>query len=158
MFIAILVEFKSTVERFESLHLAEAYFDTELLEKEFLEVFDREKDKGPISLLLNWFLQLARHGRISEKDFQKIERVYQSKTEVKQMLVETLQKEKQKYHDKVWAESEINSKIRTARKMIAKGFEVSLIAELTDLSQEEILQLKQELENGDTGPNGNTDR
>jgi len=173
------------------LFLAEAYYDGEVLERELLELFEREKDKGPISLLLNWFIQLRQHGKIPEKDVEKFERIYESKEEVRAMLIEALEKERKELSEKIRAElapkirAEVSQKItaevsqkvaaevsqkvaaevsqrvaaevsqkveisqreKFARKLLMKGFDLSLISELTDLSEAKILQLKQEMEN-----------
>jgi len=128
------------------LFLAEAHYDAELLEKLFLEVFERETDKGPISLLLNWFIQLSKHGRIPEEDADKLERIYSSKEEVQQMLITALKKERQDFFDQGKHEGDHERQVMTARKMISKGFEMALIAEITSLSEVEILKLKQEMQ------------
>jgi len=125
------------------LFLAEAHYDVDLLEREFLEVFDRSEDKGPISLLLNWFIQLRKHGRIPKDDVDKLERIYSDKEEVKNMLLEALEKERKELAEKIKS----TQKTEFARKLLMKGFDLPLIAELTDLSEEKILQLKQEMEN-----------
>lgn len=147
------------------LFLAEAHYDAELLEKMFLEVFEKETDKGPISLLLNWFIQMKKHGRIPEEDVDKLERIYESKDEVRQMLITALKKEKQEIFDQGKIEGKLEGKlegkregklegkregdherqIMTACKMIVKGFEIALIAEITGLSEVEILKLKQNM-------------
>jgi len=157
------------------LFLAEAYYDADLLERELLELFEQEKDKGPISLLLNWFIQLRKHGRIPEQDVEKFERIYESKEEVRAMLIEALEKERKELSEKITAElapkitaelapkitaelapkitAEVSQKVeisqreKFARKLLIKGFNLPLIVELTDLSEEKILQLKQEMEN-----------
>ena len=133
------------------LFLAEAHYDADLLEREFLEVFDRSEDKGPISLLLNWFIQLRKHGRIPEKDVEKLERIYESKEEVRAMLIEALEKERKEFSERITAEVsqkvEISQQEKFARKLLMRGFDLPLIVELTDLSEEKILQLKQEMEN-----------
>jgi len=131
-----------------TLFLAEAHYDAKLLEQVFLEVFDREEDKGPISLLLNWFAQLSKLGRIPEDDYDKLERTFQSKTEVREMLISALKKEKQEYFDRGKLEGTIENKNEVALKMLRKSFEIELISELTGLSDQEILRLKHELENG----------
>lgn len=125
------------------LFLAEAYYDAKLLEREFLEVFEREKDKGPISLLLNWFVQLRKHGRIPEKDVEKLERIYHSKKEVRAMLIEALEKEKRE----LTAQVKLEQQIEFARKMLSEGFTVPRIAKLTGLSEKMVRQLKQKMEN-----------
>jgi hypothetical protein len=115
-------------------------------------VFDREEDKGPISLLLNWFAQLSKHERIPEEDFEKLERTFQSKTEVQEMLITAIKREKQEYYDRGKQEKEH----QVAIKMLAKGFEIELISELTGLTDHEILRLKDELKNGN-GSRDNVD-
>ena len=57
------------------------------------------------------------------------------------MLIAALEKEKQQiYHN-----GRVEGKIETARAMLAKGMEIKLIAEITELSQAQLLQLKAEL-------------
>ncbi len=145
------------------LFLAEAYYDAKLLEREFLEVFEREKDKEAISLLLNWFIQLRKHGRFPEKDVEKLERIYESKEEARTMLIEALEKERKALQREVYkkAKSEgrregkregkreggIEQQTAIARKMLVKGLNLSLIAEVTGLSEAAIRQLKQKMEN-----------
>ncbi len=127
-----------------TLFLAEAHYNAEELERVFLEVFECEEDKGPISLLLNWFAQLSKHGRIPEEDYGKLERTFQSKTEVHEMLITALKREKQEYYER----GKLEDKHDVAIKMLVKGFELELISELTGLSDQEILRLKHDLENG----------
>lgn len=144
-------EYLSRIKNVVSLlFLAEAHYDADLLEKMFLEVFESETDKGPISLLLNWFIQMRKHGRIPEEDVDKLERIYESKEEVRQMLITALKKEKQEIFDQGKIEGKIEGdherQIMTAHKMISKGFEIALIAEVTGLSEAEILKLKQDMQ------------
>lgn len=139
-----------------TLFLAEAHYDAEMLERVFLEIFDREEDKGPISLLLNWLAQLSKHERIPEEDFEKLERTFQSKAEVQEMLITALKREKQEYYNRGKTEGKVEGKIEgkfenkheVAIKMLTKGFEIELISELTGLADQEILRLKDELKNG----------
>lgn len=58
-----------------------------------MEIFEREEDKGPIFLLLNWFIQLRKPGRIPEEDVADLEHIYESKEEVQAMLITALEKE-----------------------------------------------------------------
>ncbi len=125
------------------LFLAEAYYDAKLLEREFLEVFEREKDKEAISLLLNWFIQLRKHGRFPEKDVEKLERIYESKDEVREMLITALEKEKRELTAKV----KLEQQTEIAKKMLIDGFDLPRIAKLTGLSEKVIRQLKQKMEN-----------
>jgi predicted transposase/invertase (TIGR01784 family) len=128
------------------LFLAEAHYDSELLEKMFLEIFERETDKGPISLLLNWFIQMRKHGRIPEEGVDKLERIYESKEEVQQMLTTALKKEKQELFNQGKLEGDYERQIATAHKMLSKGFESALIAEITGLSEAQVLKLKQDMQ------------
>lgn len=131
------------------LFLAEAHYNAELLEQTFLEVFDRDEDKGPISLLVNWLAQLSKYGRIPVEDYDKLERTSENKEEVQTMLISALKKEKQEYFQRGKLEGKLEGRteqqLEVARKMIIKGFELALIAELSGLSEEEIHKLKQDL-------------
>lgn len=131
------------------LFLAEAHYDAELLERTFLEVFDRDADKKPVSLLINWLAQLSKHGRIPVEDYDKLEHIYEDKEEVQIMLISALKKEKQEYFQRGKLEGKLEGRteqqLEVARKMIIKGFEIALITELSGLSEEEIHKLKQEL-------------
>ena len=66
------------------------------------------------------------------------------------MLTTALKKERQDSFDKGKLEGknegDYERQIMTARKMLFKGFEMALIAEITGLSEAEILKLKQEMQ------------
>jgi predicted transposase/invertase (TIGR01784 family) len=74
------------------------------------------------------------------------------------MLTSSIQREKEEIFEKGRQEGKLEGKIEgkiegkhedkieTAQKMIAMGFEIALISELTGLPQEEILPLMQETE------------
>lgn len=49
------------------------------MSEELLDLFDREEDKQAVSLFLNWIKQLSEHGRIEERDYKLLEKVYNSK-------------------------------------------------------------------------------
>ena len=73
------------------------------------------------------------------------------------MLITALEKEKQQiYHNghiegkreghvEGRREGRVEGKIETAQVMLAKGMEIKLIAEITDLSEAQLLQLKTQL-------------
>lgn len=67
----------------------------ELLIEEFVKLFIHETDKQAVSLLVNWFRQLAVHGRVRSEDYQVLEREYHSAQGVREMLIDALAKEKQ---------------------------------------------------------------
>lgn len=83
-----------------TLFLAESHYNVDLLEAELLNLFSSEADKGAVSLFLNWFRQLALHGRIASEDYQSLETIYRNEEEVRIMLITALKKEKQQiYHN-----------------------------------------------------------
>ncbi|MEZ4868017.1 MAG: Rpn family recombination-promoting nuclease/putative transposase [Caldilineaceae bacterium] len=96
-----------------TLFLAEAHYDITLLLEEFVALFTHEEDKQAVSLLLNWFHQLVVHGRIQESDYAALEQEYHSIREVRAMLIEALEKEKQQIRQEGREEGE-----KTARQMI----------------------------------------
>lgn len=62
-----------------TLFLAEAHYDINLLAEELLSLYEQESDKQAVSLFLNWFRQLAEHGKVSPADYAALEQVYQTK-------------------------------------------------------------------------------
>jgi len=84
------------VERMSTtLFLAEIHYDLPLLIDELLNLYDQETDRQAVMLFLNWFRQLAAHGRLREADFVQIEETYLSREEVKSMLVKALERERE---------------------------------------------------------------
>ncbi|NJR52840.1 MAG: Rpn family recombination-promoting nuclease/putative transposase [Leptolyngbyaceae cyanobacterium CSU_1_3] len=77
-----------------TLFLAEAHYDIDLLAQELVNLYQREQDKPAVSLLLNWFRQLAEHGRVSPEDYAQLDYVYRSEEEVRTMLAATLERER----------------------------------------------------------------
>lgn len=63
------------------------------------------------------------------------------------MLITALNKEKRDYYNRGKLEGKSEDKHAIAIKMLVKGFDLELIAELTGLVNEEITPLKRELEN-----------
>jgi len=139
----VLLRIKNIVS---TLFLAESYYNIDLLIKELLALFEREEDKAAVSLLINWFAQLRRHERIPEQDYDKLERVYENKKEAQQMLITAIRKEKQSFIDQGKRKGKREGKREDARKMIAKGFDIALIAEITGLADREIVNLKQTMQ------------
>ena len=149
-----------------TLFLAESHYDVEMLEAELLNLYSSAEDKQAVSLFLNWFKQLAVHGRIESADYQALEYVYQNEEEVKTMLVTALEREREQIFQNGLREGEQRGKqeglregeqrgkqeglregeqrgrIETAKAMLAKGMEITLISEITNLSETQLLQLK----------------
>lgn len=78
-----------------TLFLAEAHYDIDLLVDELVEIFRMEEDRQAVSLLINWFRQMAVHGRIEKDDFGKVEETYRSAEETRAMLITAIAKEKE---------------------------------------------------------------
>ena len=145
-----------------TLFLAESHYDLDVLEVELLNLFSSEADKEAVSLFLNWFRQLAFHGRIEPEDYESLESIYQNEEEVKTMLVTALERERERFFQNGLREGKqegllegkqegllegeqkgrIEEKIETAKAMLAKGMEITLISEITNLSETQLLQLK----------------
>lgn len=83
-----------------TLFLAEAHYDIDLLAQELVNLYQREQDKPAVSLLLNWFRQLAEHGKVSPEDYAQLDYVYRSEEEVRTMLAATLERERKQIYDK----------------------------------------------------------
>ena len=145
-----------------TLFLAESYYDVDVLEAELLNLFSSEVDKSAVSLFLNWFRQLAFHGRLESGDYQSLESIYRTEEEVKTMLVTALERERQQIfqnglregeqkgkqkgllegEQKGRIEGEQKGRIETAKVMLAKGMEMTLISEITNLTEAQLLELR----------------
>lgn len=97
-----------------TLFLAEAHYDITLLIEEFVALFAQEEDKRAVSLLLNWFHQLVVHGRVQERDYAAWEQEYHSIREVREMLIEALEKEKQQIRQ----EGVVQGEVLATRRML----------------------------------------
>ena len=149
-----------------TLFLAESHYDSKVLEVELLNLFSSEADKDAVGLFLNWFRQLAFHGRIESDDYESLESIYRTEEEVKTMLVTALAREREQFfqnglregeqkgrtegkqeglregEQKGRIEGEQKGRIETAKAMLAKGMEMTLISEITNLPEAQLLQLK----------------
>jgi predicted transposase/invertase (TIGR01784 family) len=141
-----------------TLFLAESKPDVELLMEQFLVVFEQGEDKLASSTLVNWFRQLAIHGRVKPEDYASLAEVYRSVEEVKGMLQTTFKKQQERWYQDGFEEG-IEKGIekgieegieqgreegieegvrRTARAMLARGIDPVLIAEVTGLTRDEL--------------------
>jgi predicted transposase/invertase (TIGR01784 family) len=123
-----------------TLFLAEAH-------SELLSLFDREADRQAVSLFLNWFRQLAVHGRIEADDYEALSEVYHHKEEVQTMLIKALEREKRQIFEEGeqigMEKGRMDQARRTALALLARGMTVSEIAEITGLSEEQVRTLAQ---------------
>jgi predicted transposase/invertase (TIGR01784 family) len=122
-----------------TLFLAENNYDMERLEQELVELFQHEPDKQAVSLFLNWFKQLAIHGRIDKNDYSSLEKVYTTTQEVSMLLTSLRQERQTLYQNGV-----TQGITKTAKRMLDENIDISLITKVTQLSKREILQLNTE--------------
>ena len=132
-----------------TLFLAEAHYDLPLLMDKLLSLYDTEPDRQAIMLFINWFRQLAAHGRLSGADFAQIEEQDLTREEVKSMLVKALEREREVIFDSGKKEgidigkkegiTERNRQIVQA--MVANGLPLPTIATLLVLPLPEIERL-----------------
>ena len=145
-----------------TLFLAESHYDLDVLEVELLNLFSSEGDRQAVSLFLNWFRQLAFHGRLEFDDYESLESIYRTEEEVKTMLVTALERERERFfqnglregeqkgkqegllegEQKGRIEGEQKGRIETAKVMLAKGMEMTLISEITNLTEAQLLELR----------------
>jgi len=152
-----------------TLFLVESHYDLDVLEAELLNLFSTERDRQAVSLFLNWFKQLASHGRLESDDYQSLESIYRTEEEVKTMLVTALEQERERFfqnglregkqeglregkqeglregEQKGRIEGKQEGLIETAKAMLARGMEITLISEITNLPEAQLLQLKNAL-------------
>ncbi len=135
-----------------TLFLAEAHYDLDLLKRELLALFEKSRDKRAVSLLLNWFKQLAVHGRIDEADYKKLEHIYQSPKEVN-MMINAIKREKKQLREegitigmeKGMAKGKSMKGLEMAKLMLENGEPMEKIKRYTGLSVEVIKKLKKVL-------------
>jgi len=159
-----------------TLFLAEAHYDLPLIVEKLLTLYDMQPDRQALMLFINWFRQLAAHGRLKSTDFKQIEEQDLTREEVKSMLVKALERERELIFDSGKKEGidlgkkegidlgkkegidlgkkegieERNRQI--AQAMVAKGFDLSTIASLLSLTQPEVESLLAEQEKNTDAP------
>jgi len=106
-----------------TLFLTERSNDIALIKSQLLALFKSKEDKQAISILLNWFVQLALRGKKSLNDYQELEHIYQSEEEAKTMLETTLNQ----YGKTFFVEGKEEGIQKGIRKGIQKGKVETLI-------------------------------
>jgi hypothetical protein len=136
-----------------TLFLAEAHYDLPLLMERLLSLYDSEPDRQALMLFINWFRQLAVHGRLSGADFAQIEDQDLTREEVKSMLVKALERERETIRQEgidigkkegidIGKKEGIDERNRQiVQAMAANGFALSTIATLLALSPSEVERL-----------------
>ncbi len=135
-----------------ALFLAEAHYDLPLLLEKLLSLYDTEPDRQALMLFINWFRQLAAHGRLHSADFAQIEEQDLTREEVKSMLIKALERERELIFDSGKKEGYDLGKKETlearnrqiARNMAGQGFPLATIAQLLMLSAAEVEQFLRE--------------
>ena len=142
-----------------TLFLAEAHYDIDLLAQELVNLYQQEQDKPAVSLLLNWFRQLAEHGKVSPEDYAQLDYVYRSEEEVRTMLAATLERERKNIYDKGEADGFVKGRVaglqaaqrQTILQLLHFRFnlvEVEQVRFAEQLEQIQILEQLEQLVNG----------
>jgi len=120
-----------------TLFLAEVHYDLPLLLEKLLSLYDAEPDRQALMLFINWFRQLATHGRLKNSDFAQIEEQDLSREEVKSMLIKALERERDALRQEgidIGRKEGIEERNRqVAQAMTANGFALPTIAQLLEL-------------------------
>ena len=123
-----------------TLFLAEVHYDFELLCRELAKLHARTRNKQAVSLLINWFEQLWRHGRIEESEYKTLERIHYDRKEVN-MMIEAIKKEKKQLHQQGVKQGVKQGVTKIAKSMLASGEPIAKIQRYTGLSAETIRKL-----------------
>ncbi len=154
-----------------ALFLGEVHYDREVLLKA-LSALLKQEDQQVISILFNYFEQLFNHDKLAEVDWNSLNevrtkqeinmflenmKICDEKAYEKGILAGILEGERKgklegERKGKLEGERKgklegeraglLKNKLATAKMMMTKGFEISLIAEITGLSLNKIKQLK----------------
>ncbi|MEZ4860832.1 MAG: hypothetical protein R3C14_05970 [Caldilineaceae bacterium] len=121
-------------------------FSNKTIFRQLIETFVEEKpDRQAIKLFINWFSQLAAHGRLDKADFAQIEEQDLTREEVKSMLVKALEREReivrQEGIDIGKKEGIVERNRQIAQSMVANGFTLPTIAALLALPEPEVERL-----------------
>ena len=91
--------------------------------------------------------------RLEFEDYELLESIYRTEEEVKTMLVTALERERERFFQnglregkqEGLREGEQKGRIEMAQLMLAKGIEMPLISEITNLPKTQLLQLREEV-------------
>ena len=125
-----------------TLFLGEVQQDRALFVHTFESLLNVE-DKQVISLLYNYFQQLFNHDKMTEVDWNNLEKAHDER-EVN-MFLENMKVWKDIAYQEGMHVGELKGVRKTAKTMLIEGLDMSLIAKVTGLSTEEIDKIKQEI-------------
>ena len=125
-----------------TLFLAETRYAQDKLIEELVALFEREEDKQAVSMLVNWFRQMAIHKRMPGEDYKELEEVYRSSEEVKTMFVTALEEYGQEFYVRGREEGREEGLEKGLEKgrfeiilaMSRRGFAVDVIADVTGIA------------------------
>jgi hypothetical protein len=114
--------------------------------EKLLSLYDTEPDRQALQIFINWFRQLAAHGRLKQTDFAQIEAQDLSREEVKSMLLKALEREREAVREEgkkegidIGVKKGIEERNRQiAHVMVANGFALPTIAHLLGLLPAEV--------------------
>ena len=125
-----------------ALFIAEAYYDLGLLNEVLLGLYDHEPDREAVYFFLNWFKQLALHGRVDEEAYGSLEEVIRDKEEVQSMLLTAIERERRQIREEGWEEGreegwtagiDIRNR-QIVQAMHERNYDIAVIADVTGLS------------------------
>lgn len=121
-----------------TLFLAETRYAQDKLIEELVTLFEREEDKQAVSMLVNWFRQMAIHKRMPGEDYKELEEVYRSSEEVKTMFVTTLEEYGQEFYvkgrEEGREEGREKGRMEIVLAMYQRDYSVAQIADVTGIS------------------------
>jgi len=109
-----------------------------------MNLYEQESDKQAVSLILNWFRQLAEHGKVSSEDYAELDHVYRTSEEVRTMLAATLERERKN----IYQQGRTEGRAEGEEVGLVKGQRQTLLQLLQfrfQLSEEEQTKLTQQL-------------
>jgi predicted transposase/invertase (TIGR01784 family) len=139
-----------------TLFLTESYYDFELVKQELTRLFEQEEDRQAVSLLINWFRQLAEHQRIDPSEYQEFKQVYHTVEEVRSMLITSLEREREQIRAEALKigeekgrqegrqEGELIGEIRAMQKFLKRP--IASVEDLSHHSMEELQAMVHDLE------------
>ncbi len=123
------------------LFLTENNENVAIIAEQLLQLFDKQEDKQAISILLNWFEQLALRGKKSLQDYRLLEPIYHSKEEVKTMIDANLEPYAQSFFSKGMQEGELRGEQKGKREGELNALILVLETRFGQLSAEQKIEL-----------------
>ena len=123
-----------------TLFIAEGHYDVNLIIERLLTLYEAGDHKA-VSLLANWYRQMYLNKRVPAADYALLEQQYRSKEEIHSMIVEAIQKEEEQIRTEGKLEGKLEQQRLTAQRMIAANYDLSVIAYVLGLLEDEVQAL-----------------